>query len=297
MTRLWFKVSEVLPIAEHAMACPTWRLTAAQVRAGALARPALIWDVHDDETVLYSNGEPGWFDDTGRPHTAPAWTWRHEPTGRRGTDGEPALARFLPLTHRPRGSRQRPTTQVRWWPRRLVPGRPRAGTRYPLITVLRRAAATGRHWLVIDTDPIVVVSGNVFRLFDHREEIVADDAAWVPATVTAHAVARYAYPALVADGYTIAGGDVIARFDRPTVERMITVLEEMHANTDPASDPMPGEYPVLHLSGDVVTVSEQFDDGHHQHLIETDRCYPDADGFYAIGAYLWPWHRVNGTVR
>jgi hypothetical protein len=33
------------------------------------------------------------------------------------------------------------------------------------------------------------------------------------------------YPALVADGYTVCGDDVLARFDRPTLSGMIADLD------------------------------------------------------------------------
>lgn len=39
--RLWFRLA--LPLAEHAMACPVHRVTAAQALAGAALRPALVW--------------------------------------------------------------------------------------------------------------------------------------------------------------------------------------------------------------------------------------------------------------
>jgi hypothetical protein len=56
------------------------------------------------------------------------------------------------------------------------------------------------------------------------------------------------------------------------------------------SDPMPGEYPLLRLTGDVLVVVEEHDDGEAVTYLEFDRIHPDADGRYAVGAYLWPWH-------
>jgi len=49
-TRAWFRLDEVRPVAEHAMACPSPRLTTAQVRAGFPLRPALIWTAATDAT-------------------------------------------------------------------------------------------------------------------------------------------------------------------------------------------------------------------------------------------------------
>jgi hypothetical protein len=64
----------------------------------------------------------------------------------------------------------------------------------------------------------------------------------------------------------------------------------VHADTNPQTDPMPGEFAVLRLDGEVLVVSWQREDGEHTRLVEIDRVYPDADGCYSVGAYLWPWH-------
>jgi hypothetical protein len=292
-TRLWFRLDEVLPLATHATACPSQRITATQVRAGARLRPALIWTTTDNDDTLSSNGVPVWYDEHGHDHAAVAWTWRHPATGERGTLDQPEAPRFLPLTSH------------------------RSDHHDPLITMLRRGAARGGHWFVLDTDP---ASPARFQILDHREEIAPAQASWVPATVTAPAVGRGVYPALVADGYTIAGdGDVLARFDGPTVERMIADLDAIHADTNPRTDAMPGEFAVLRFAtaqdphhddnrdGDVVVVSWQHDDGVEERLVEIDRVYPDLAGYYPIGAYLWPWQlsgpgsaassaAVSGTV-
>jgi hypothetical protein len=68
------------------MACPSHRLTTAQVRAGFPLRPALIWTAAtNEEDALSSNGIPAWYDEDGQDHAAPARTWKHRATGRRGS--------------------------------------------------------------------------------------------------------------------------------------------------------------------------------------------------------------------
>jgi len=98
--------------------------------------------------------------------------------------------------------------------------------------------------------------------------------------------------ALVATDYTVRGdnaGSVLARFDRYTVEQMVADLTAVHADTNPRTDPMPGEFAVLRFDGDVLHVLWEHDDGVNERLVEIDRVYPDDAGHYAVGAYLWPW--------
>ncbi len=60
------------------MACPSHRITTAQVRAGAPLQPALIWTATGNGTdldTLSSNGIPVWYDEDGQEHAAPTWTW------------------------------------------------------------------------------------------------------------------------------------------------------------------------------------------------------------------------------
>jgi len=120
-----------------------------------------------------------------------------------------------------------------------------ARSQLPVIDVLRDGRHTGRHWVVVDLDPTGgrLIGPDAVRLADHRDEIASPDAIWQPATVTATAVAGGVYPALVADGYTVRGDDVLARFDRRTAaEEMVADLTAVHADTNRDSDPMPGEY-------------------------------------------------------
>jgi|SRR6266487_2698946 len=115
------------------------------------------------------------------------------------------------------------------------------------------------------------------------------------ARVTAGAVAHGEYPALVANGNRVdgtdsdEGGDVLARFDRATIELMITDLDRVYADTNPRTDPMRGEFAVLYRDADVVVVSFEHDNGAGIRPVEIDRVCPDAAGHDGIGACLWPW--------
>jgi hypothetical protein len=68
----------------------------------------------------------------------------------------------------------------------------------------------------------------VIRLLDHRDQVAPADATWSPAVVTAAAVGGGWYPTLIADDYRIGcrdgDDDVIARFDRATVDQIVTDL-------------------------------------------------------------------------
>lgn len=83
--RLWFRLEDVLPLAEHAIACPAHGVTAAQALAGAALRPALVWAGTPLLDVLVSNGVPVWYGERATPHAAEAHTWRRTGTGRYGT--------------------------------------------------------------------------------------------------------------------------------------------------------------------------------------------------------------------
>jgi len=271
--RVWFRTEDVLPLAEHAMACPSQRITTAQVRASFPQEPALIWTATADEDALSSNGVPAWYNDDGQHHAAPAWTWTHPASGRRGSPARPGFdTAYLPLN---------PPTN-------------RARGKLPVIEALRDGQRTGRHWVAINiaADKPLIHPDRV-RLVDHRDAIAPAQARWTPATVTAAAVARGVYPALVADGYTVRGDDVLARFDRATVIQMVADLAAVHADTNPNTDPMPGEFAVLRFDGDVLLVLWEHDDGLQIRRREIDRVYPDPGRFYSVGAYLWPWTRAE----
>ncbi len=264
--RLWFRLEDVLPLAGHAMACPAHRITGAQARGLAPLTPGLIWTGTSRRDVLASNGLPGWYREFGDVQTAEARTWQHVVTGRYGVAGRPDYFQaFLPL---------------------------RAGQAVgPVIGMLRDGLHTGRHWVTVDIDPADghLISPVRVRVVEHRDQLIPPDGGWAPAMVTSSAVAGGVYPALVADGYTSDAGHQLPRFARATVEQMIADLDAVHTNPDRNSDPMPGEYPHLRLTGNVLVVFDEHDDGKHVTYRETDRVQPDGEGRYPPGAYTWPW--------
>jgi hypothetical protein len=111
------------------MACPSHRLTTAQVRAGFPLHPALIWTAaNDEEDTLSSNGIPAWYDEDGQDHAAPAWTWKHRATGRRGGPAPRVDTAYLPLN----------------------PPTSRDCGQLPVIDLLRDSRNAAAHWVVID---------------------------------------------------------------------------------------------------------------------------------------------------
>jgi hypothetical protein len=267
--RLWFRLDDVLPLAEHAMACFTHRITGAQAAAPAPSRPALIWTSTAVLDVLTSNGVPLWYGERGTTQAAEAHAWR-DASGRYGTawtDGYDTA--YLPLaTH--------------------------DGSAGPVIDLLRGARYSGHSWVSVDIDPAdrhLVGAGRV-HVAACRDDLVPAGTAWSQALVTCRDVDDMPYPALAADGYTSDSGHLLVRFDQPTIARMAADLDEVHANADRNSDPMLGEYPVLRLRGDVLTVVEQHDNGQAVTYRVTDHITPDGDGYYPVGAYLWPWRHA-----
>ena len=253
-----------ITIAEHAMACPDHGVTTPNLRDGLPVRPALIWTADTgDGVALSSNGVPHWYDEDGQHHTAVARTWKHHTTGTTpGATGAGGDTAYVPLDS--------------------ASGRP------PVIDLLREGRHTGAHWVAIDLDAITGyrIGPDAIHLLGHRDQIGPPQATWRPALVTAAAVAGIGYPALVADGYTVRGDDVLARFDRRTVEEMATDLAVVNLAS------MPGELAVLRFDGDVLVVLVEHDDGVQTREREIDRVYPDPDGHYSVGAYLWPWTPV-----
>ncbi|WP_019901941.1 hypothetical protein [Salinispora arenicola] len=75
-TRLWFRVEDALPLAEHALACPTHRLTRAQLMAGEHNTPALALRRRGGEGELRSNGVPVWYTPHGAEQIAHGGSWR-----------------------------------------------------------------------------------------------------------------------------------------------------------------------------------------------------------------------------
>lgn len=245
------------------MACPDHRVTTPNLRDGLPLRPALIWTAGTDDVALSSNGVPHWYDEDGQHHTAAARTWKHQTTGTT-----------------PRATRAGGDTA--YVPLDSASGRP------PVIDLLREGRHTGAHWVAIDLDAITGyrIGPDAIQLLGHRDQIAPLAATWRPAVVTAAAVADIGYPALVADGYTVRGDDVLTRFDRRTVEQMAADLAVVNL------DSMPGELAVLRFDGDVLVVLFEHDDGVQTLEREIDRVYPDPDGYYGAGMYLWPWTAV-----
>lgn len=265
--RLWWLITDVLPLAEHALAVPKHYLTGAQTCAGAATQPALVWTSDPAGDRLSSNGTPIWYDADGNQHQIPAPTWHHPATGTVGSPGQPdPAAGFLPLTHHGH-------TDTR-------------GHRPPLIEILRRGRRTGAHWFVFDTT--ATNPADRYRVSDHRHDLAPTTAEWVPALVTSPAVEDRVYPAPIADGYTALGG-AIPHFDLATVQAMAGYLLDRHHDTDPRTDLMPGELPLLRFDGPAVAVLWSYDDGQRERWVEIDRVHPDRDGLFPIGAYQWQW--------
>jgi hypothetical protein len=279
-TSIWWRLSDVIPLAEHAMAVPAHRLTGAQVCAGDTIQPALVWTSDPTGDWLASNGVPVWYDHDGTDHQAAACTWYHTASGVRGSPGQPdPAAGFLPLTRRP-------------------PHPGRRAHQPTLIDLLRKGARTGCHWFVLDTHPHAAANGTRYRVSDHRDDTVPEHTRWIPATVTCPEIGEAAYPALVADGYTTAdsntAGGLIPRFDHTTVAAMLADLTDRHLDHNPATDPMPGELALLRFDGPTLAVLWEHDDGCHTSVVEIDRVYPDRDGRFALGAFQWTW-RIEPT--
>ncbi|MGA8117736.1 MAG: hypothetical protein WCA46_29215 [Actinocatenispora sp.] len=277
--RLWFRLDDVLPLAEHALACPAHRITRAQVLAHAPLRPALVVAGTPPVQVLVSNGLPAWYSDRGAAHGVSTYTWRH-------THDTPQHHNH---NHNHNDSDSDSDQGTGYLPLGVTSG---PGS---VIGMLRDARHTGRHWVTIDLDPANghLITPDHVQVTESRDNLAPADAHWIPATVTAQPVAHGTYPALVPDGYTTDVGFVIPRFDRATVEQIIADLAAIHTNPDMHRDPMPGEYPHLWFTGEVLIVLDEHDDGLTTTYHETDRVHPDLDGRYALGAYTWPWRRTR----
>ncbi|TWJ25111.1 hypothetical protein [Micromonospora endolithica] len=256
--KLWFRGEDVLPLAEHALACPTHRLTRAQLAAGEHNTPALILRRTGSEGQLRSNGVPLWYSPQGDEQVAHGGSWR-----RQNAPAEPDQHLYLPLRHVNADGRR-------------------------LIDILRAGRDLDQPWLAIDTDtwPGTALDARAVTLLDYRAEIAPPGTRWRPAMVTSARTGDGGYPALVADGCdTGVDGHLICRFHPHTVRRMAADLAgPWRLGT------MPGEYPLLRFDGTTAVLLEESDLGDGIRLDVDDRCYPDQDGYYSIGAYRWLWH-------
>ncbi len=261
LTRLWWRLEDVVPLAEHAMACPTQARTTTQSRALAPDGPALTWTSNGGLDLLTSNGLPSWHHPNGAAHHAEASTWRHR-TGGYGTAWRDTYnTAHLPLLS--------------------------ASGRRDVIDVLRAAQHTGHHWVTVDIDPgdAHLIPAHRVAVATHRDQLVPAGACWKRGTVTSPVVGGNAYRAWVAADYRADSGATLARFDRATTRRMINDLDRLHHH--PAV--MPGEYPLLRMDGDQVAILEEDEHGDTVTYREVDRIPPDTAGLYPLGAYLWPW--------
>ncbi|GAA4574313.1 hypothetical protein GCM10023176_41120 [Micromonospora coerulea] len=263
-TRLWFRLEDVLPLAEHALACPTHRVTGAQGAAGGSNGPALTLTHTRTSGILRSKGVPVWRDAHGEQQTACSSSWH--PTAP-CTPTPTVESAFLPLRHRGRDHRR-------------------------LIDVLRAGRDLKHHWLVVRprTRPGEVLGSDRLRVLDYRDDIAPTDTRWRPRLVTSPRIGDWGYPALVANGYTTSVGSLICRFDARTAHRMAARLDGPWR-----SDSMPGEHPRLRFDGDTLVLLEEHDTGDQIRLDVVDRCHPDRDGYYSIGAHLWFWQDSAST--
>ncbi|MBU8857746.1 MULTISPECIES: hypothetical protein [unclassified Micromonospora] len=263
--RLWFRVEDVLPLAEHALACPTHRLTRAQMTAGEHNTAALALRRRGSSGSLRSNGVPLWHTSAGIEQVADGASWR-----RVDQSPPPEQHFYLPLRHADPDGRR-------------------------LIDVLRAGRSLERTWLAVDTDvwPGTTLDAAHVDLVDHRAEIAPAGTRWRPAVVTSPRVDHRCYPALVADGYdTGEDGNLICRFDPHTTRHLV---EDLSGPWRAAT--MPGEHPLPRFDGTCLVLLEEMDLGDGIRLTINDRCYPDRDGYYSIGAYQWQWRAVSRPTR
>jgi hypothetical protein len=255
--RLWWRVRNVLPIAEHAAA-------AGSFRDGLPSHPALHWisDAYGDR--VESNGKPVWYDADGHVHHARAETWIHTATG---ATGNPPKADerdgHLPLlAEHPDGRRN-------------------------LLDLLRFARDHDVNWLAVHPDPATDDTNARYQIRPSRGHTAPPAATWKRATVTCHTIGRGTYPALIADGYIALDG-VLARFPYEAVQEMATDLAYLNMG-----EPI-GQYPRIQLFDRKAVIHvEQPDDDELVLLLEQDQVTPDANGYLAIGAYQWTWTPVD----
>ncbi|MGI5213328.1 hypothetical protein [Plantactinospora sp. CA-290183] len=262
--RLWWRVTDVLPLAEHAVATRRHRTYDLQRNVDWWGdAPALIWVSRPDGDLLFSNGIPDWYDRDGTVHHARAETWIHIRTGARGNPAQVAETHgILPLKT----------------------GRYLKGRR-TLLDLLRYAARHELNWFGLDPDPASEETSSRYLVSRSRADVVPPDAIWIPATVTCEAVDGASFEALIADGYHSTLGAVLARFPLPQVRRMRAIL------TDLNDSDTPGDYPTLtHTDQELCVYRQRYDPGEFGcHHFEEDRVDRDADGYFTVGAHWWRW--------
>jgi hypothetical protein len=111
---------------------------------------------------------------------------------------------------------------------------------------------------------------------------------------------RRVYPALIADGYTAVDDGVLARFPDDALQKLIDDQHEASLDDDTgtavhlrrAGDLLVIEHLVHDDSNTGLRWVDQCCDDSELRWVEDDRCYPDADGCYLVGAYQWRWTRA-----
>lgn len=261
--RLWWRVTDILPLAAHAAATPRQNLLPARQELAVYACPALLWSSGPAGDWLSSNGVPIWYAADGGQYRIRADTWFHPATGTSGSppQRQPADGVLALLTEHLDGRRT-------------------------LLDLLQFARRNDLHWFGLDPDPAADDTNSRYLVTAGRGDLLPADAVWLPATVTSTMVDGRTYPAMVADGYTARDG-VLARFAPHILQRLAE--EQNHA----AHADDVGAVAQLHRVGDMVLVVRQtYDEDGGLRWIEEDRCNPDADGYYPLGAYQWSWTRT-----
>jgi hypothetical protein len=258
--RTWWRVADILPLAEHAAATIRGVPTNAQRRLGWPDYPALVWTRDHGGDWLSSNGQPAWHTATGTGYQVRAETWTHTATG--GT-GNPPLTDpghgVLPLLAEHLDGRR------------------------TLLDLLRFADAHELNWLGVDPEPDSEQDYTRYLVRRRRGDLLPPHASWRPATVTSPTLAGGGYRALVADGYTARGG-LLARFPADQVAQMARELDQVHADDDH------GEVPWVQPLGDTVLILSRATDADGQTCwLEQDLVHADSDDHYAIGMYQWTW--------
>lgn len=279
--RLWFHLQDVLPLAEHAMACYDWQLINRSDNASPHLEPALLWQQRNGQHEVSSNGDPMWCGTDGLPHTVTARMWQPAGTPESGPDLPRDTIGVWPLGPNHHDSSRKPR------PLHLLGRRHRDS----LIARLRAGAAQGRHWLSVAAE---YGGGPHHFHVTCRGELAPAATRWEHGHVTSPEVRFGQYPALIAHGGSALGaGDVVARFDRATVKRMCTHLEQIHAADRRGQTAEIGQVAALRVQREIVHVLWSYHTTAGQRWVEIDRVHPDSDGYYAVGAYLWPWQRLS----